>query len=517
MIDPRSLSSFLSARGAPPPLALARRLRASLGPQALFLVVFCVLATANSAGYRYGASDQAYYVPAVMQRLNPALYPRDSTLLNTQSHLTFADETVAAIARLTNLDLPILFVALQALTLALIAWVAFAVGGALYRESWTAVALLAALSLRHAIPRSGTNTLEGYFHPRQLAFALGALAVCAFLRRRYVPLLVSMAGAALLHPTTTLWFVIWLYVAAFAGEPRWRGALGGLALAALPIVWWAFAAGPLAGRLAVMDAEWLEVITAKQYLLPLHWPAYAWALNVGSIAVIVACWRARQAAGVLHARETALVVGGLSLVAVFAIALAFQSRGVALAIQLQPARMFWMLDFLAVVYLIWLLAEYGRTSATIRAAVVAAFVVVFSAARGFYIMQFQFPDRPLVRAGIRDDDWGRAMAYARSTDVKSGWLADPLHAAQYGTSVRLAGERDVFVEAMKDSALGMYDRRIALGIRDRLIDLGDFRALTPARARQLASAYNLDFLVTPASLELPVAFESGGLRVYRIR
>src|SRR3954463_10266002 len=28
-------SSFLTARGAPPPLALARRLRASLGPQAL--------------------------------------------------------------------------------------------------------------------------------------------------------------------------------------------------------------------------------------------------------------------------------------------------------------------------------------------------------------------------------------------------------------------------------------------------------------------------------------------------
>src|SRR5882672_7681780 len=32
--------AFLTARGAPPPLALARRLRASLGPQALSLVPF---------------------------------------------------------------------------------------------------------------------------------------------------------------------------------------------------------------------------------------------------------------------------------------------------------------------------------------------------------------------------------------------------------------------------------------------------------------------------------------------
>ena len=41
-----------------------------------------------------------------------------------------------------------------------------------------------ALTLRHAVSRSGTNTLEGYFHPRQLAFSLGALALVAFLSRR---------------------------------------------------------------------------------------------------------------------------------------------------------------------------------------------------------------------------------------------------------------------------------------------------------------------------------------------
>ena len=69
------------------------------------------------------------------------------------------------------------------------------------------VAFLAAVSLRHAIAKSGTNTLEGYFHPRQLAFAFGALAVCAFMKRRYAPLLLLIAAASLLHPTTTLWFI----------------------------------------------------------------------------------------------------------------------------------------------------------------------------------------------------------------------------------------------------------------------------------------------------------------------
>ena len=44
-------------------------------------VPFLVLATLNSAGYRYGASDQAFYLPAMLERLDPALFPRDSDLI----------------------------------------------------------------------------------------------------------------------------------------------------------------------------------------------------------------------------------------------------------------------------------------------------------------------------------------------------------------------------------------------------------------------------------------------------
>jgi hypothetical protein len=118
---------------------------------------------------------------------------------------------------------------------------------------------------------------------------------------------------------------------------------------------------------------------------------------------------------------------------------------------------------------------------------------------------------------IANDDWGRAMAFARASDLSSGWLADPAHAARYGTSVRVAGERDVFVEALKDMALGMYDRGIAIRTRDRIRELTDFQSLTANRARQLASTYNLKYLVTEGTLDLPIVFETRTLRVYRLR
>jgi len=81
----------------------------------------------------------------------------------------------------------------------------------------------------------------------------------------------------------------------------------------------------------------------------------------------------------------------------------------------------------------------------------------------------------------------------------------------------VAGERDVFVEGIKDAAIGMYDRDVAIRTRDRLEELRDFDTLTPARAKSLGTRYQMDFLVTVQSLELPVAFSSGPLRVYRLR
>ena len=427
-------------------------------------------------------------------------------------------------ARATGIGLPGVFVVLQILSLALLASAALAIARVLYRHKWSAVALLSALTLRHAISKSGTNTLEGYFHPRQLAFAIGALAMASFLRGHpgTTWLLVALAGA--LHPTTALWFAIWLGVATIVGEPRLRlPMITGVAMAALAGAW-GFYAGPLAGRLVVMDQVWLETVAAKDYLFPLRWPAAAWLVNLGYIPLIIWIYRRRRADGLLVPRETAVVVGCLSLVLVFAATLPFNAMRVALAIQLQPARIFWMLDLLAVVYVVWVAAEgrFARSTRGVitdarRARLVALMIAILAAARGAYIMLVEFPDRRVAQITIADDDWGRAMAWARASEPGSGWLANPDHAARYGTSVRVAAERDVYVEAIKDGAVGMYDRRVAIRTRDRVEALGDFMTLTPEHARLIARQYDLDYLVTEGRLDLPLAFSSGAINIYRLR
>ena len=487
-----------------------------LFPFAFSLFPFLLLSTLNSAGYRYGASDLAFYIPAALERLDPTLFPRDGGLIASQARLTMIDEIIAALSRLTGLGLPSLFATLYATTLALLLAGALLLARLLYRTEWAALAFVAALTLRHAIAKSGTNTLEGYFHPRQLAFSLGVLAVVALLQQRMLISAALVIAGGLLHPTTALWFAIWIAIAAAVNDRQWRLPLIAAAAVAAIAGAWMLTAGPLSGRLVTMDEEWLATLETKDYLFPLEWPLYAWVLNLIYAPAIVYIYKRRLAAGIVAPGERGLVWGCLALVAVFAIALPLNAARLALVIQLQVPRVFWMLDFLGIAYLIWLIAE-GLKPSPRRARIACLLIALASVTRSAYIKFIKFPDRPIAEVRVPDNDWGTVMAWVRSTPHDTGWLAHPGHAVQYGTSLRVAGERDVFVEGIKDAAIGMYDRNVAIRTRDRLEELRDFDTLTAERARTLGARYEMDFLVTVQSLELPVAFSSGPLRVYRLR
>jgi hypothetical protein len=266
-----------------------------------------------------------------------------------------------------------------------------------------------------------------------------------------------------------------------------------------------------------MDPGWLGAIQDKEYLFPLRWPLSAWLLNLGYVAVIVAVYRRREATGATVPREGALVLGCLGLALVFLVAVALNAGRVALAIQLQPARLFWMLDFLATVYLVWAIAD-SAAGGSRRPVLAAAAILALSTVRGAYVMLVEFPDRPLFQVSV-PGDWGRVMAWAGRTGKATSWLAHPDHAARYGTSLRMAAARDVFVEGTKDAAVGMYDRAIALRTRDRLralADLGDFDTLPPDAIRRLADTHAIDYLVTEQQLPFPIAFQSGPIRVYEL-
>jgi hypothetical protein len=64
--------------------------------------------------------------------------------------------------------------------------------------------------------------------------------------------------------------------------------------------------------------------------------------------------------------------------------------------------------------------------------------------------------------------------------------------------------------------MALYSPEAAARVVRRIRDLEDFDALTADRVRALAAQYDLDYLITVAELDLPLAAIEGRFRIYRL-
>jgi hypothetical protein len=297
-----------------------------------------------------------------------------------------------------------------------------------------------------------------------------------------------------------------------------RAALLVLATAGVVAVAAVWQAGGLANRLVVMDSEWLASLAAKDYLFPDQWSGVTWLQHAAYPAVIAGTFVARRRRGLVGRGESALVAGLLTLLVAMLAALPFVSARVALAVQLQVSRAMWLLDLVAVAYVVWWLVEASRRHRAPAARRWAVAVVALCAlARGSYVMFVEKAGASPIRVGLAQDAWLDAMDWLRAQPLDVHVLADPGHAWRYGSSVRIAAARDVLLEETKDASIGMYSRPIALRVLDRTRAIGDFTRLTPDRARTLSREFDLDYLVTESTLDLPVAHHNAQFRIYRLR
>lgn len=485
------------------------------------LALFLVLATANSGGYRYGVSDQAFYVPAVALDLHGDLFPRDRALLTPQLRLWPGGALLAGAARLTRGDLPTLFAGLYVVTLIALGMAAIALSRALGGDDWTTAAFVLLLTFRHRIAKTGANSLEGYAHPRMLAFAIGLGSLAAIARRRWLAAWALAAVAVAVHPTTGAWFAAVLVLAAVWSRPRrgpWIGMLAaGGAMAAAALVWLA------PGRFVVMDQAWLAVLADKDYLFPAAWPAYAWVTNLAYVGVLLLVHARRRRLDLAGPGETGLVMGLVALVVIFLVSVPIAQARIALVVQLQINRVFWLLDAVVAWHVAWVLCDWTAGRPHVgrwprgRLALVAVLLTV-SAARGAYILAVE-ARRPLAQLRLPADGWTDVMRWVGTQPVDWLVLADPGHAWKYGSSVRVAALRDTVLEAGKDTAMAMYDRAAALRVAARQADLAGFDDFTADDFRRLDERYGVDVVIEPTShpVDLPVLYRNADFIAYDLR
>jgi len=497
-------------------------------------LAFLVLSTANGAGYRYGVSDGAAYVPAVVLAENPAAFPRDAPLIRTQGQFFVVDEILAVIGRVTGASLESRFFAAYIVAIACVWAGVILIGASLYGAKsstggaapsgprseprftgWLlTIALAAVVTLRHHIPRTSTNSLEPYFHPRLLAFGLGIIAVAAFLRHRNAPAVALVGLAAICHGTTALWFAVVIGTGLVIVDRRWRlPALIGGAVTLATLIWSA-TAGPLRTAVSTMDPIWIDALGGRNFIFANEWPLWAWIANLGLLAALWMAHTIRVRRATANVRDTGLVWGATALVAMFLATLPLVSAHVALAVQFQFSRVFWIVDFLAALYLI---AAAGESLRRTQAAMLALVLLMASGGRATYIMWSEHAERRLFQVSLGSSPWMDAMHWIAGQPLDVHVAAAANHAFKYGVSVRVAACRDVLLEDDKDSAVAMYSRAIAERVVERRKALADFSSLTAESARELAMRFGVDYLVTESTLPLREVYRNTQFRIYALK
>src|SRR5262249_10190888 len=152
------------------------------------------------------------------------------------------------IARVTGIGVSSLFLAAYAVTMAGLFAASVVLARRLGFSWWAVTTFLLLLTLRHRIAKTGANSLEGYMHPRMMAFVCGVAASAAAVRARGLWATIWTALAAFMHPTTGMWFGLMLGVGVAAARPQWRRALIVAGVAATAVAIWLLTVGPLAGR-----------------------------------------------------------------------------------------------------------------------------------------------------------------------------------------------------------------------------------------------------------------------------
>ncbi len=398
-------------------------------------------------GYHIGVEDQAIYLPAMQQSLQPELFPHDADFFLHHTRLTLADEAVAATARFTHLPLDT----------ALFVWHILCMGGFLYASlrlarlvfeeppaQWAAVALMAALL---TMPAAGTLVpiLGQYAHPRALAAPLILyLFSAAFLPApgggaalRWRSTAACAALAFVIHPTMTafgLWHFLW--------ARRWKNAV-----VLLP---------PAAIFLAVPETWW-DLAQVRRHLFPLRW---TWYELLGAVApMLFLWWFARMAAADGVAARVRLcrslaISGSVGVAGAILISVLPWTRPL---VPVEPMRV------LHLVYVGLVLAGGGLIGRHILKARAWRWVLLFlPLCAGMRAAQrAQFPASPHIEwpGRLPANAWVEAFDWIRLNAPRDALFAlDPKHMELNGEDFhgfRAFAQRSMLADAVKDRAVAI--------------------------------------------------------------
>ena len=406
-------------------------------------------------GYHPGSEDDAIYLSAVKNQIDPSLYPHNADFFKLQlQHSTF-DQLMAAFVRWTGVPVALTEMLWHFASILLIVIACWSISRRLFttpRAQWAGVALVTAM---FTLPVAGTALylVDQHLHPRNLATALILLAVSRCMASRRWQAIPLLGMSFLLHPIAAAMGVSFCFFLTMAKtefvsawfENRRSKAKESLVASFVPPSW-PFGPAPPA---------WRQAVDTRPFLTLFRWEWYEW---LGALAPLLLFWILWRIAQKRH--ETVLARFALAVFAygVFQQTIAMIMLGFPSLIRLaplQPMRYLHLLYFFLVLIGGCLIGEYLLKTRVWRWGFFLLIIYL-----GMFIPQrLQFSGSyHLEIPGLSPaNPWLQAFEWVRRNTPKDAYFAlDPDYMTAPGEdyhSFRALAERSQLADRNKDTAV----------------------------------------------------------------
>jgi hypothetical protein len=468
-------------------------------------------------GYHPGVEDAEIYLPGILKRLHPSLFPHNSEFFESHAHMTFFPQIIAGSVRLLHLPVGDVLLGWQLLCIFLLLLACWRIARHCFRDKyavWCGVALVAAL-LRISAAGTGLYIMDEYLTPRSLSAPGALLAVSEALEGNYLRAGVWMAVICAVHPLMAVFagaFVVLLIVfqrGYVPGTVPARASVAALAAIALPMF-------------PKVTPAYREVLATRSYFFLTNWAWYEWLGLLGPFAVLAGMgWLGkRKGLGATHLICKALIVFEAIFFAM-ALVISMPGRFENLA-ELQPMRCLHLLFILMILIGGGLLGKFILQDRAWR------WALLFIPLCGVTVLaqRATFPATPYVEWPwkVARNPWVQAFEWIRTNTPEDAYFTMNPSAMQLPGEdehgFRAIAQRSLLADGVKDSGAVSMFPALAEEWQEQVNAQREWNKFRLADFQKLKARYGVDWVVVevelPGAVGLWCPYGNSRVRVCRI-
>jgi hypothetical protein len=466
-------------------------------------------------GYHYAVDDGGIYLPEIIQRLHPSLYPFNGQFIHAQGSLSIYAVIPSAVARAIGGSVRASVFLLHFLGVFVLLFAGLELAERMFtstRAVWSAVCVLACTT---SLFIAGTSIpiMDPYFTARTLSTPLTLVALCSVVQRKWLLTICALALAFALHPLMTFYagLLIACYCVADANT-RATIRIPAYAASTLPVgLSWGAVSGPAKQSMEMAN---------RHFFFAARWSAFDWAGVVIPLAILFYLWRvATRAATPLLRRLCggAFLCGMVATLFFLCVSL---SPSLEPLVRLQPMRAFQL------IYVVMFLVVGGLFGEYVLRAQAWRWSLLLLALGGMDIAidratypaskHVEWPGATSGNAWVQGFDWAR-----RNTPETALFALPPQYiyaAGEDGHGFRAIAERSSLADQVKDSSVVSIFPNLAPEWKQQIDAQSGWTTFSPADFHKLARQFPVTWVIVelPQSEGLDCPYRNSAVAVCRI-